>query len=723
MARYVFNDFKKKMDCFFEKTKINNNNKDMLINIRYWVVLATTSLLLLFNNQLLAETYTIDLSLPETNVNVTKDSDGFALFSGDSIHYLYPEGAPDLPSFVFHVSIPPQSNSDSLEVVIKSPPVYEKIPGLWDIRPVPEFIPFHKTSFQPKGTANVNPNYKTNLSINNTNSVYPEKITHPVTIGKLRQYIIVDIPVALFRYHPQSKILEKLVSYEAEIRVDLFSGSELGSICSLNSLDDFLGEERVKSLVSNYDQISNFYHPGSQKRSVSDASSQYVIMTTQEIVNLSKQLNSFVELKKQQGFSTEVITESQWGGGTGDTASENIRSWLKGYYLEKNIQYVLLIGNPDPDVGNVPMKMLWPRNNREGFRNDINAPSDFYYSELTGNWDKDKDGKFGEYKDDDSDRFYEVIVGRIPFYGNREHLDGILKKTIAYQKETSGFWRSKMLIAIKPDNQGDPFEYHLGETIRTEILSDNWDFYRIYDEHYDLVPEPEHYPCTKINVSNAIKNNRFGFFIWWSHGSETDATYITDINQVKQFDNAYPFFTFQNSCLNASPEHPENLAFAILRNGAITTVASTRKSWFNRGERNLRKRGTNSSIAFHYTEKLISQMEITCGMAIHALKEENMIRNHEEWMNYLVMCLYGDPSASLYSWQRFQCEPPLSGDWIITESCALHQSCQAPANVIVKNNAVLTIPKHVSLDIDLINFNLTVEKGSGVFVENGGAVK
>jgi hypothetical protein len=68
------------------------------------------------------------------------------------------------------------------------------------------------------------------------------------------------------------------------------------------------------------------------------------------------------------------------------------------------------------------------------------------------------------------------------------------------------------------------------------------------------------------------------------------------------------------------------------------------------------------------------------------------------------------------------CIVPSSGDWIITSSCTLSANDSAPANVIVQNNSILTIPNGITLDMDFVNFNLAVESGSGVLIESGGVI-
>ena len=68
------------------------------------------------------------------------------------------------------------------------------------------------------------------------------------------------------------------------------------------------------------------------------------------------------------------------------------------------------------------------------------------------------------------------------------------------------------------------------------------------------------------------------------------------------------------------------------------------------------------------------------------------------------------------------CFPPVSGDWNVTSSCALVISPTAPANVIIQNGAVLTIPNGLSLNIDFAHFHLLVKHNSGVLIKAGGKI-
>ena len=187
----------------------------------------------------------------------------------------------------------------------------------------------------------------------------------------------------------------------------------------------------------------------------------YAIMTTPQIQQVTTLLdpndpNSFIRHKESLGFRVQVITDAH-AGKTGDNAAENIRAWLQRNYAKYHIQYVLLIGDPRPEVSEIPMRTLFPEAGES-------VLSDLYYADLTGNWDLDGDGLFGEWGEDFGsggvDRHWEVMVGRIPCYkaegaqlpyaDSLEYLHNILEKTIRYERQTNHEpeWRKNALLAM-----------------------------------------------------------------------------------------------------------------------------------------------------------------------------------------------------------------------------------------------------------------------------------
>ena len=79
-----------------------------------------------------------------------------------------------------------------------------------------------------------------------------------------------------------------------------------------------------------------------------------------------------------------------------------------------------------------------------------------------------------------------------------------------------------------------------------------------------------------------------------------------------------------------------------------------------------------------------------------------------------------DVFVSKFSSNLPPCSPPISGDWALSSSCTMSSSAIAPANVIVNNGAVLTIPNGVTLTIPFTSNHLLIHSGGGVLVKSGG---
>jgi hypothetical protein len=301
------------------------------------------------------------------------------------------------------------------------------------------------------------------------------------------------------------------------------------------------------------------------------------------------------------------------------------------------------------------MKMLWPRS--EAINIDpleyVQSPSDFYYADLTGNWDLDGDGLFGESNDDFGmggvDRNWEVLVGRIPFYGDLGDLDNILAKIVTYENasQSAAAWRKHVLLPMEPSDSSTP-GFHLGEAIKDDIVipKDGWSFHRIYDADFELMPPPETVPTTIDNVTNVWSSAPFGAVFWHTHGSSTLAADIMESSRAAELNDDFPSFTFQASCCNAFPEDSANLAFAILQNGGIATIGATRISWYFPGQTSFGGDAGNQSMTYEYARRLITE-EMHAGEALYDLKQR-IIADGTLWMNYTDYNVYGDPAVGLF---------------------------------------------------------------------------
>ena len=541
----------------------------------------------------------------------------------------------------------------------------------------------------------------------------------------------------------------------------------------------------------------------------------YVIITTNDIVENSQELDFFIHMKEINGHTVKIVTESDFEGLTGqypNDRADKIRKWLQDNYLTLDIDYVLLIGDPDPDsfketgdsIGDIPMKMCYPRY----FRLGDGAPTDLYYSELTSNWDLDGDGYYHELSDYDdptsphpsinedhfsvewtgwlqidhgdtnytfkvlcddgvilkigsttvidkpdkeglsyeegtvyletglkqislklrektgdavcilfwktedgaieedkvpssnlrytpttwgglnaeyfnnenwegtpdwtnvdseiefiwgtgdinlSDPGYdpEVSVGRIPVYNDDyDQLDKILRKIINYETDPGDIsWRKSILLTMVKLNDTTSGA-GLGEEINNYIATPNgFSSYRIYEPDAGFSPDAT-VPTLEDDAIIQVRDewiNGYGMVTWHTHGSETKASYVMNTANVGALDDTKPSFTMQASCHNAWPENPNNLAYSLLKNGAIATIAGTRMTTGKFGDyvhpTSFNIDGSyNHQIAYYYTLYVI-QNDMTAGDAY-----AEVVRQHSAISaNAIEFNLYGDPGCQLFS--------------------------------------------------------------------------
>ena len=305
---------------------------------------------------------------------------------------------------------------------------------------------------------------------------------------QLGRYKIAELAYSPFDYNPVTGQISVIQNGTLTLTFDTDDPLSAELLAS-NLWDDDAAEVLVNAqdALAMYDEaVAPVERAGAEGTGTAD----YVIITTSDIVAGSTELTTFVTVKELLGYSVEVVTEADWGGGTGDPAAEHIRDWLQANYAAMGIEYVLLVGDPNPATGDVPMKMAWPRSSQTQYRE---SPTDFYYAELTSNWDADGDGLYGEWGGDfNSFPLQEVLVGRIPVYnGDFADLDAILRKTINYTTERDGEWRESMLLPMavlnylnedgsnSPPIDGD----EVGESIVYDLATPNgYDAFTLYEK-------------------------------------------------------------------------------------------------------------------------------------------------------------------------------------------------------------------------------------------------
>jgi hypothetical protein len=494
----------------------------------------------------------------------------------------------------------------------------------------------------------------------------------------MRKWKFAKVDFIPFQYNPVSRKLTLIESVVLKISY-IQSPAKLDE----NLMADTVMDDIAPEIFLNYDEASDWYEPklGTEPRATYD----YVIITTNLIKTNSAKLSSFIAHKQSLGHTVLVVTEDDFGGLKGqepNQKAEKIREWLKNNYFPKGIEYVLLIGDPNPyserGEGDIPMKMCWPRYAYTTYRE---SPTDYFYADLTGNWDINGDQIYGQWDVDypvsgGVDFTPEVFVGRIPVYSAAyATLDNILQKIIDYETAGTVSWRKSILMPMGFQYPiggpgGGPYDgAPLGEQMRDDYLNANsYTSWRMYQQGngtcgLDSINTSEQELTGGTVVRDRWAANDYGIVCWWGHGSTT--TTIVGYGYYQEYqpspcndgllfqssycsslDDNHPAFTYQCSCTNGYPENSDNLQYAILKRGGIATVGATRASFFfTRAYGHFDGSTGNEGIGYEYVKRLVQ--ELPGGKALYLTKMSMDPSQSKTLMNWYDFNLYGDPEVSL----------------------------------------------------------------------------
>jgi hypothetical protein len=393
----------------------------------------------------------------------------------------------------------------------------------------------------------------------------------------------------------------------------------------------------------------------------------YLVVTTKATAAASAALAEFAAHKARRGLEVRVVTEDDFGSATdGGQRAAAIREWLRANAAALGARYLLLVGNPHPESGDVPMLRAWPRRGATTNTAYLDAPTDAFYADLSGTWDLDGDGYPGEFLHDAGsggvDFVPELFVGRIPVYGGDvASLDAILRKIISYETDPGDLsWRRSSLLPMSFSDPSTDGAW-LAEQMKSEyLLARGFSPWSLYQEGSaggrpsDFTPDAELRGGTVADRWGAVP---YGVVAWWGHGSASrtlvgySGAWDGDLLAAPTagLNDAAPAFVYQTACLNGYPESESNLGYALLRRGAIATVSSSRVSWYAIGQRDFRLSATNAGLGYHYLARLTAGD--TAGRALALAKGDPAVTAASDaaWMNLMDFNLYGDPSVGLFS--------------------------------------------------------------------------
>jgi hypothetical protein len=564
---------------------------------------------------------------------------------------LLTSGHPMLPSKTFFIGLPPGCKAKSITLLTQQT---TKLPGEYQLRTAPSVSPDIEAQHQEENQ----PDHTSTQS-----ACYPAESYEYLGMSELRKY-----SVALIRFSPMSYNSDSntITLYnQITLRVFYVHAKDISNeLLSDTAMDDLAAE-----LIYNYQSISIYYQATSPKRQTYD----YVIITTSSLVS---SLTGFLTWKTSVGFNVNIVTLT-WiltNYPASDT-QKSIRDFLIANYASWGIKYVLIVGSHAA----IPMRTCYPDASNHGTDGIHDIPTDYYYADLTGNWDSDGDGFYGEKGQDNVDFVPEVWLGRIPTDGPAAVSSITLKIQQFEQVAYTGWKRNAMLLGAvyqfaNEDNAGNPRwdGAEVMEKCKNNLLS-GFSVTTMY-ETQGFSPCP--YTCTMgLTNANIIgqwgSTAGWGIIDWAAHGlplsasrkfwNTDDGDGIPENNgeiiwpvMIQDTDNgllnnAQPPIVFAASCLVSHPETGGNLAMSLLISGASAVIGATRTSYGSMGWTQP-SHGGHGTVCYDFTNRIANANE-DCGHALYSAKY--YVYTSYPWnswhdnANMYNFNLYGDPSMGM----------------------------------------------------------------------------
>lgn len=295
------------------------------------------------------------------------------------------------------------------------------------------------------------------------------------------------------------------------------------------------------------------------------------VVTTLSLISRSTLLEHYLAWKEASGWQVVLGLERDWDwpvAEDGDDRQARIRAWLKRAVEAGGPGFLLLVGDPTPETGDVPMRRTDPIYRLLTFvpwdemQSLSGVPTDSYYADLESSWDCSGNGFFGEYPDDlarpssgqgggsgngsgeedlppvpCADWGPELVVGRIPVYGgNSTVLDRILQRILDWELAQDKSWRSRVLLAgafggfrglpastvtghLAVDDEDDDFAsflHRIGEDLASayEVPS-----FRLFEDEGVIASAYPHDGSLSMDAFIQAWSQGYGAVSWGGHGS------------------------------------------------------------------------------------------------------------------------------------------------------------------------------------------------------------
>ncbi len=388
------------------------------------------------------------------------------------------------------------------------------------------------------------------------------------------------------------------------------------------------------------------------------------------------------EWKNQKGVKTLIL--SNYSLYPGEDNQSKIRNMIKSYYESDGIRWVLLAGDAQDDL--IPIRKIYNPDTivigdtePHGFSQSY-KPTDYYYADLTGSWDSDGDGIYGEITlfSDEINWIPEVYVGRLPA-SNVNELSEMINKTLKYEEDPEiGDWMNRMLLAggvsepVNPikDPDGED-EARLTSYILQYYVQDQMNSTHLCRTTSAYTPPVPYEDLNHSSFNNSF-NDGYSTILFAGHGdydefADADGGIRTlyTSGDAQDCSNAYnPSLVYADACTTScydSDDFDNNIGEILIKNkngGAIGYIGGLRLTWYYTNDYLLEALNRGNAKYFwkvFFEDKIFQQ-----GKALYDSKVSYMnsfyykfkrVPYHveAERKQLSTYCLLGDPEVDIYT--------------------------------------------------------------------------
>ncbi len=662
------------------------------------------------------------------NYEIISGQDGYYHIQMEGFGRIGIPGKPALPTRTFLIALPPGAEVVSLQA---NGTPYE-IDGEYKIQPAPMQLP--KSKYE-EYLENAKKEYNENLSTTySSDELFPSEVVKYEGMGNLRKWRFAYVRFSPFQYRPKSGrlLLFKQMAITINYSLPSRDSDEWGQI--QKTLLDGKADDQARRLFPNYvdglkwyAQSSSLLKNGSTwSKELRHPSVSYVIIIPDMSYRPAVLDFAYWKATMLSPDTVKIVSiDSIEAYFPGWDRVEKIRNYLSAEYVNSGLQYALLIGN----ISDLPMRYCWVDTNCTPIPDKIPIPTDYYYADLTGNWDSDGDKFYGEIGQDSVDFANEISVGRIP-WSNPAIVEQICTKLKNFETNTDPLYKktAMMLGSITFTTVDTTFvsdEAQIMEAIKDSLLEpEGWFYWRLYEkgglDTSSLFCEDS---LCQMNVKSEWNTYSYGYVNWSSHGNSLGAYRTIKINDttnanppiflqsdVPELDDNYPSIVFSSACLTAQPETP-SLGAELIKHGSAGFIGATRSAYGPASPQLKWDLGGNTSYNCYFALRMMRDLN-RVGDAVYKSKLDYLTHhftNITDFANLFVFNLYGDPAMI---WQGVTGVEEIANA-STPRKFKLYQNSPNPFRLSTKISYLLPVASQVTLKIYDVSGRFVRELANG----------